>query len=340
MKKVVILPLIASIFIGCGGSSSGSSSNSTITTGRFVDAPVEGLTYISKDYNGTTNKNGNYECKQNDTISFYAGKIKIGEAICSKLITPLTLADNNKTIATNITYFIQNLDKDKNLNNGIQIPNNIPELKVDFKDTTEIDDVLNNLGIVPNITPQESFANFKNYLNQYNNSNSNNNIDNQNSQTQYDVNKVQVKIEDTNYSSITIFPHKLSNDLGTYYYVGYTTGKESNYADNSIEVSATNDDWYISCQKSYEDDEQINYMCTRVMYIGNYINEDNTDIGDELTIDKSTITYLYEKGLFTNTAYVVGKFTYKEGKLIYTPYEKTKTIKLNSQSNEFSQSFY
>ena len=162
MKKVVVTSLVAGIMIGCGSSSS--SSDST-TKGQFVDAPVQGLTYKSASYTGTTDKNGNYQCKNGEAVSFYAGGVKLGETLCSNLTTPNSLAHGYEAVAQNIAYFLQNLDSDENISNGIQIPNDIPTMAVDFTDETSVDTALNNLGISePKITPQEAYQNFKNYM--------------------------------------------------------------------------------------------------------------------------------------------------------------------------------
>ena len=175
MKKVILTTsLIAGIIIGCGSSSS--SSSNTPIKGQFIDSPVEGLKYISKDFNGTTDKNGYYQCKSKENVTFYAGETKIGTTTCSKLTTPLTVANNNKTVAENIAYFIQNIDKDGNISNGIQILDNIPSMNIDFSNKSDIDTALNNLGITPKITPDEAYNNLKDYLAQMNQNNENNTV--------------------------------------------------------------------------------------------------------------------------------------------------------------------
>ena len=177
MKKVILTTsLMAGIIIGCGSSSS--SFSNELIKGKFVDSPVEGLKYVSKDFNGTTDKNGYYQCKSKENVTFYAGETKIGTTTCSKLTTPLTVANNNKTVAENIAYFIQNIDKDGNINNGIQILDNIPSMNIDFSNKSDIDNALNNLGITPKITPDEAYNNLKDYLAQMNQNSKSNNVKN------------------------------------------------------------------------------------------------------------------------------------------------------------------
>ena len=194
MKKAILTTsLIAGIIIGCGSSGSSSSSSNSVK-GQFIDSPVEGLKYVSKDYNGKTDAQGKYICKSKESVAFYAGETKIGETTCSKLTTPLTLADNNETVAANIAYFIQNIDKDGNISNGIQIPNNIPALNIDFTKKEDIETALNNLGINPKISVDEAYNNLTAYLAQMNPNNENNNVN-------VDLNSYQCVISGTDQNS-------------------------------------------------------------------------------------------------------------------------------------------
>ena len=164
-KRLFTLSVIAGITLtGCGGG--GSSSSNSDVNGQFIDSPVKGLHYVSADHNGTTDTKGNYVCTKGQTVSFYAGGIKVGETACSALTTPLTLADNNQSMAANIAYFLQNLDIDGNLDNGIQVPETITAMNIDFRKKEEIDTAFNNLNITPKITPGEAYNNFENYITQ------------------------------------------------------------------------------------------------------------------------------------------------------------------------------
>ncbi len=169
MKKSVATSLVAVIMIGCGSGSSSSDSTTTATpttiTGQFVDSPVEGIIYKSSSYSGVTDENGNYQCKNGEAVSFYAGGVKLGEILCSNLTTPNSLAHGYESVAQNIAYFLQNLDSDGNISNGIQLPDDIPTMAVDFTDETSVNTALNNLGISePKITPEKAYQNFKTYM--------------------------------------------------------------------------------------------------------------------------------------------------------------------------------
>jgi len=164
MKKLALFSITATaaMIIGCGGSSDNGTTNDI--NGNLIDSPIEGVIYKSKSYNSTTGANGSYVCKENEIVSFYAGEIKLGDVICNRLTTPLSLGHGDKTIATNIAYFIQNLDTDGNISDDITLPTDIPALAVDFTDQTSVEDTLKGLGKTIKISPTQAYQNFKNYM--------------------------------------------------------------------------------------------------------------------------------------------------------------------------------
>ncbi len=113
--------LLAGFLVACGGSSSSDSSgggNSSLETGRFVDAPVKGLHYETATQNGYTNEKGEFKYKAGEEVEFKLGKdLSLGKVTAGGLITPYTMAnvavgtDDNK--ATNIALLLQNLDNDR-----------------------------------------------------------------------------------------------------------------------------------------------------------------------------------------------------------------------------------
>ena len=171
MKKLLVTSLVAAIMIGCGSDSSRDSTTtsttttpSTTITGQFVDAPVKGIIYKSLSYNGVTDENGNYQCKMGEIVSFYVGGVKLGDTICNTLTSPINLAQGYTTTAMNMAYFLQNLDEDENISNGITVPENVPSLAVDFTDQTTVDEALATIGKTPKITPDEAYQNLRNYM--------------------------------------------------------------------------------------------------------------------------------------------------------------------------------
>lgn len=67
---------------GCfGGSGGGSSSKDSATqTGVFVDSPVAGLSYATDSLQGVTDGQGAFEYRDDETVVFSIGELKLGEA--------------------------------------------------------------------------------------------------------------------------------------------------------------------------------------------------------------------------------------------------------------------
>lgn len=132
MKTTTLVSiLLVPLFFGCGGGSSSSASNQSVSDnvflkGVFVDAPVFGLEYAAKsgEYSGVTGSFGEFNYKKGDEIVFKVGSITFGSALGAQKITPLTLAntnDVNDERAVNMLRALQSLDQDGVLENGIQI---------------------------------------------------------------------------------------------------------------------------------------------------------------------------------------------------------------------------
>jgi hypothetical protein len=123
------LLLITSFVLACGGEGDGSARK---LTGRFIDSPVEGLTYTSGDpqsadeQSGVTDKDGSFDFTEGQPIEFKLGDILLGKASkASSVLTPVELVSGAKDemhdTVTNIARFLQSLDTDANLDNGIKI---------------------------------------------------------------------------------------------------------------------------------------------------------------------------------------------------------------------------
>lgn len=152
--------LLCSLLTACGGGGDGNTTSpqrptnvqspDVILTGRFVDAPVEGLGYSTPTQNGTTSANGAFLYQAGETVTFRVGDVIIGQAPGAELVTPfsltgapapLSLSETNHAvrainlnrqagnaqvtpleIATNIALFLQTLDEDGDPANGIKLP--------------------------------------------------------------------------------------------------------------------------------------------------------------------------------------------------------------------------
>lgn len=151
------LLLLASCLGGGGGSSSGGNGNGTpngsdgITSnhlpsslgtinGVFLDSAISGINYSTGSTNAVTDGAGSFTCQAGEDITFKLGSIVIGKAPCLPVITPIELAtlgavrSSSVTFSGNIadqlsvaqnhklqrlTMFLQTIDSDGNLSNGI-----------------------------------------------------------------------------------------------------------------------------------------------------------------------------------------------------------------------------
>ena len=101
----------------CGG-------DSTTAVGVFVDAPVEGLTYMSDGITGTTDSAGNFTYKIGQSITFSINGVNLPAVQGSSIVTPVDLvgaSSPDSPEAVFIARFLQSIDSDGNPDNGIKI---------------------------------------------------------------------------------------------------------------------------------------------------------------------------------------------------------------------------
>ncbi|MBF0153338.1 MAG: DUF1566 domain-containing protein [Magnetococcales bacterium] len=113
---------------GGGGSSNSSSTLSagTLTTGQFVDSPVQGLAYATPTQSGMTDSKGTFQYKVGETVTFKVGDVVLGSATGSATVTPITLGGVGSTSTTpsvaNVASFLQSLDQSAGKGSSIVIP--------------------------------------------------------------------------------------------------------------------------------------------------------------------------------------------------------------------------
>lgn len=144
---LVVLVMGLAFFTGCGG---GSSAGKTTASGTFVDSPVAGLSYQTDSLSGITDESGTFNYFGGETVSFSLGGIPLGSTAVQETVTPFDLVPGAENTAdpgvVNICRFLQTLDADGNLINGIEITPAIlagieayvaanPGLDFDFSDT-------------------------------------------------------------------------------------------------------------------------------------------------------------------------------------------------------------
>jgi hypothetical protein len=96
-----------------------------VESGRFIDAPVQGLHYESGSLSGTTGDRGEFLYEAGNSIRFFIDDIALGEAVKGKaIITPLDLVPNGSIdtpAVINIARLLQSLDSMPN-DDRITIP--------------------------------------------------------------------------------------------------------------------------------------------------------------------------------------------------------------------------
>ncbi len=104
-----------------------------ILKGIFYDSPVCGLEYETQTICGATDERGTFKYRAGETVTFSIGGLVLGSAPASKWVTPANLAievggylnkiRNQKV--TNISRFLQSLNKDDDIENSINITDKI-----------------------------------------------------------------------------------------------------------------------------------------------------------------------------------------------------------------------
>ena len=122
-----------------------------ILKGVFYDSPVQGLEFETQTLSGITNEKGEFEYRTGETVTFSVGDFVLGSTLGDSLVTPADLAievgrdikklRNQKV--TNLARFLQSLDEDGNVENGVTITyenrNIVKRYKhlIDFEQTEE-----------------------------------------------------------------------------------------------------------------------------------------------------------------------------------------------------------
>ncbi|KPA19658.1 bacterial Ig-like domain, group 2 [Candidatus Magnetomorum sp. HK-1] len=123
MKRCLSLLLLISLSAcGAGGDYS---RPRPVQKGVFLDSAVSGLRYVTETLSGTTDVNGTFEYRKNETIKFYIADIFLGETQAKAQITPIDLFTDITDIAdpsvTNMCRFLQALDINNDPDDGIEI---------------------------------------------------------------------------------------------------------------------------------------------------------------------------------------------------------------------------
>jgi hypothetical protein len=152
---VLLLSTVVLLVSGCSGGSDGSSEQKN-SVAYLMDAPVEGVSYHCNGINGTTGQDGSFEYEAGCIIAFKIGSVELGGIPASSInadglvFIPELFALSREEISdlrvVNLLQFLQSLDEDDNVSNGIEITpsrqSELSESDLDLRDgTTSASDI-------------------------------------------------------------------------------------------------------------------------------------------------------------------------------------------------------
>lgn len=178
------LVLIAGVALiaGCGGSGScggklafgtlapasceGGSTNTL--TGRFLDSAVEGLEYETATQKGKTNANGEFKYLEGEIVTFKIYGVPIGAISGTPIVTPVSIAPitGATDFSLNVLRFLQSVDSDNNLNNGIKLPGSLPIPMPNFNQSSAAFAAVMATTPITLVSEVEAWQHFRNTLNQ------------------------------------------------------------------------------------------------------------------------------------------------------------------------------
>lgn len=115
--------------------------------GVFYDSPIQGVWYKTPSGIGITNRKGEFKYRKGDRVTFWIGGVVLGSAKGQERITPAHLVPEvdgdvekitNQKV-TNLSRFLQSLDKDGNVENGIKIKGRSRYLVWKYRDAIDFD---------------------------------------------------------------------------------------------------------------------------------------------------------------------------------------------------------
>jgi hypothetical protein len=155
---------------GCSSSSSGGGSDNSGDTDDalervFIDAAVEGLDYSTDTQSGTTDADGTFTYLEGETVTFSIGDFAFGAAEGAAVLSPWELAqaeDPDSVLGfLNRIAFLQAIDEDSQVSNGIKISSESRELlqaeSIVFYDAANLSGEMDGMGL-PTPPPGFSFV--------------------------------------------------------------------------------------------------------------------------------------------------------------------------------------
>ncbi len=185
-----LLLLLGMLFIfGCGGGGDGGDPSIDdpgtpveAKTGVFLDSAVAGLTYHTPTRSGITDGAGSFEYLPGEAVTFAIGEVVIGTASGKAILTPIDLVDGASDAdhpkVNRICRFLQALDEDADLRNGIEInaetSNIVSQWGIDLDKTEDPDSsetvqgmfaALHSAGVFPKVRDLPRAESARNHMN-------------------------------------------------------------------------------------------------------------------------------------------------------------------------------
>lgn len=124
MKNKIVLSGVVTVallsLVGCGGGS-GTDASAKTGTGYYVDNAVAGVDYACGTQKGKTDKEGKFTFEEGKACSFTLAGIPLRTTPASELADGKKILEDNPKVAK----FLQSIDADGDLSNGIQITDEV-----------------------------------------------------------------------------------------------------------------------------------------------------------------------------------------------------------------------
>ncbi|MBU0484549.1 MAG: hypothetical protein KKB30_08565 [Proteobacteria bacterium] len=132
--KIILILIIYAFISGCSSDDSDSSASISPLDreGIFIDSPLMNVEYSSSSHEGRTNVNGAFLYRIGEKVTFSIGDIVLGSALGQEVVSPFELTPGADSVAhpsiINLIRFLQSLDSDGDVTNGISITNEMHTL--------------------------------------------------------------------------------------------------------------------------------------------------------------------------------------------------------------------
>jgi hypothetical protein len=131
--------IATALLAACGGGGGSSDSNTPVVkTGRYLDGAVQGLTYETPTQSGATDANGAFTYLDGETVTFKLYGAALSSSVAYSTLTPGDMGSGTDLDAiVNQLRFLQTIDADNDLSNGIAVPQITGAFTANFKQRIE-----------------------------------------------------------------------------------------------------------------------------------------------------------------------------------------------------------